>query len=161
MEQNEFLGQIQRKFIREHVRPFEGEAYFNRNTPTKEIEMNQNEIPTYRVRNDNISSSSTMRTSLINEAPQPPIALPMEHSSQLSEKYTPLEKTFENINQKKMEEPTFQKPQYSENINPYEMYNQNCPMCNNIYQTDNSGIYVTIIIILSVVILFLIKKIMI
>lgn len=159
MEENELFGQIQRKFIREHVRPFEGQAYFNRNTPpTKEIEMNQNEIPTYRVRNENISPSSTMRTSLINEAPHPP---PIENSSRLSEKYTPLEKTFENINQKKMEESTFQKPQYSESINPYEMYNQNCPMCNTICQTDNSGIYVTIIIILSVVILFLIKKIMI
>lgn len=158
MEENELYGQIQRKFIREHVRPFEGQAYFNRNTPTKEIEMNQNEIPTYRVRNENISPSSTMRTSLINEAPP---SLPIENSSRLSEKYTPLEKIFENMNQQKVEEPVFQKPYHSENINQYEMYNQNCPMCNNIYQTDNSGIYVTIIIILSVVILFLIKKIMI
>lgn len=158
MEKNELFGQIQRKFIREHVRPFEGQAYFDRNTPTKEIEMNQNEIPTYRVRNENISPSNTMRTSLINEA-LPPV--PIEEPSRVSEKYTPLEKIFENMNQQKMEEPVYQTPQHSESVNQYEMYNQNCPMCNNIYQTDNSGIYVTIIIILSVVILFLIKKIMI
>ena len=104
----ELNEQIQRKFIREHVKPFQN---------TRKINIMEDSIPVYKVEKPE---------EIIEEQPLP---------------YTPiLEKS----------------QQYHHNC--IEIYHsiQNCPICKKMY-SNHSGIYISTIIILCIIIIILLK----
>jgi hypothetical protein len=128
--------QINHKFIRPVYKPFDG-------TPLgfqKKIDMDPNGLPTYKIERTNENSidppKKDLETTMIVDLP-PPL------------NYTP--QNFSN--------PVEPEPSHKHH-NCCELYHevQSCPVCKNIYN-KNDGIYITVIVILLVIILFLLKKI--
>lgn len=151
--------QINHKFIRPAYKPFQG-------TPMglqKKIKIDPNGLPTYKIEKtnlpeerkhspteiSNLTLDKKMQTTPVpslNYTLQGSVPIEMRHKSNEKVLYTPPDFT--------TMKPT---GQYHNCCDLYHQV-QSCPVCKSVY-TKNDGIYITVIVILLVVILFLLKKI--
>ena len=154
MYESEIQEQVNKKFIRPTYRPFDDKP--------KKIFMRNNEIPTYKIQTNTFNKTPIFLKDEVKQ--EAPIDLPREPKTT-----TPF--TMRNFSDK---QPIHQKhantfplqtfatpspitpsPQH----NCCNVYNdiQNCPVCKTVYNSKD-GVYIAVIVILSVIILFLLKK---
>jgi hypothetical protein len=146
MEQSEIEEQVNRKFIRPTYRPFQDKP--------KKIIMHDRSIPTYKIPSPEQEKTPINTISDIGSTYDEPLPNPF------SSKVDSLPKTF-STNVKRLQSPKKQNNSSggSHCHNCYDVYNdiQNCPVCKNVYG-QRDGVYLAIIVILSVIILFMLKK---
>lgn len=153
--------QINHKFIRPTYKPFQG-------TPMglqKKIKIDPNGLPTYKIEKTNLPKetmhgppeiSNLTMDKKMQTTPVPSLNYtPQDILPQVPMEVKPNEKLLLSP------PPDLPKPKPTA---PYhnccDLYHQvqSCPVCKSVY-TKNDGIYITVIVILLVVILFLLKKI--
>lgn len=159
--------QINHKFIRPTYKPFQDKPI----ALQKKIDIDENGLPTYKVertsKSHNFSplENTKMVTPIpaLNYTPQNDNihALPNQqelitHRRQMMEQMS-LAGTLPPVPQDYTKKDDFTNKKHH---NCCELYHevQSCPVCKNVY-TKNDGIYITVIVILLVIILFLLKKI--
>lgn len=150
--------QIQHKFIRPTYRPFQEKPM---SSIQRKIDIDQNGLPTYRVQRnaEKTNITGTSSTPPLNYTPQHDIDgnhLPnqeelIQNREQML-RQIPITELYKNP-------PSTEKPSNNYH-NCCDLYHQvqSCPVCKSVY-TKNDGIYITVIVILLVIILFLLKKI--
>jgi hypothetical protein len=149
--------QIQHKFIRPTYRPFQEKPT---SSFQRKIDIDQNGLPTYRVeRNTQKTNIAEVSTPPLNYTPQHDVVNHLPNQQELIQNREQMLRQIPITELYNSQPPITERPS-NKYHNCCDLYHQvqSCPVCKNVY-TKNDGIYITVIVILLVIILFLLKKI--
>ncbi len=169
MEEHEIQDQVNRKFIRPTYRPFQEKR-------TQKIDMSHGALPTYRAN----PNEKMNRTALTDVSPQYMQGEPMHMQGEPMQRgQMPMQKGPMRMQGEPMQKgqmrmqgepmrmqgrmpmrlPRVASMASQKEHNCCDIYHdiQSCPVCQNMYK-QKDGVYLAVIVILSVIIIFLLKK---
>ena len=149
--------QIQHKFIRPTYRPFHEKPT---SSVQPKIDIDHNGLPTYRVKRNTQRTDISGVSSALNYTPQDDFVNHLPNQQELLQNREQMLRQIPVTELYKTPPPTYTERPENKYHNCCDLYHQvqSCPVCKNVY-TKNDGIYITVIVILLVIILFLLKKI--